>query len=115
MDQQFLNIKQAMNELTKRFDTIMEEMIASLCALEIEKARLKVEVGSRELVKLSPQVDGSLLWDVISLLSTLNSTFHEELLPSTDVASFYAFKTWVRDRIQEVQKTLNHFALELTV
>ena len=55
VENQFLNIEESMKSLSDQFDDTMDGFVASLCALEMEKAKLKIEVGSWQSVKLGTE------------------------------------------------------------
>ena len=104
VDAQFFKLEAIVSDVLKRMNTMEEVFSTSIRALELEKEKLKLEVGSRNSVALMEDMDGSSLWQMVALLSSLG---RDESLSSGDVASLRAFELWVRKQMEDIKGSLS--------
>ena len=115
VDTQFLKLQETMGDILKRMDHMEEVSYTSIRSLEMEKERLKLEVGARSSATINEDVDAPSLWQVVSLISSLSSSSSSHPSMSRDVASCRSFETWARQWANDLNKTMSRFALDSTV
>ena len=91
-------------EILKQMNLIEDVSSTSIRSLEMEKEKLKLEVGSRSSVTINEVFDASSLWQAVSLLSAFSSVASDTVPSSGDIASARTFEAWVRGRIENLQK-----------
>gem|GEM_PF-3623629 len=106
VDDQFFKMEKTMKEILQRLKQIEEVASSGICSLEIEKEKLKLEVGSRSSVTLTEEIDGSSLWQVVSLLGLLQTSQTEATSLSFEASSKGSFETWASNRLNELSKAV---------
>ena len=82
--------------------------------LEMEKSKLKSELGSRKSSQISEECDESTLWETLSILSsTVKYSPPHVSLEEGKTSSHRAFESWARGQISSLNTMLKETKVEL--
>ena len=104
---QFLKIDSITENVLRRMSDIEEASSMGVCSLEIEKEKMKMEIGSCSAVRLKEEMDRSSLWQAIGWTSSEGSEGEGSHISSGDLASFRIFENWARSQVANLRKAMS--------
>ena len=110
VDKYLIHLEEIINDIITNMNSTNQEVFTTLRMLEMEKNRVKMELGNRKEISLNNQFDAASVWESVALISDAldvppSSTPGKPSLSFPDV-NFRTFETFTRRMLQDHQKLL---------
>jgi len=112
MESQLVFLDDKLNSLSNAVQNINSDMLYEIKILEMEKNKIRLELGSRKSVVINEDYDDSSVWGTIALL-TENISKSPADLSKGDFASYRTFETWARSKINNIDTIIKVMSGEL--
>lgn len=111
VDDYLAHIEEVINNMLSNINITNDDIFTTLKMLELEKNRLKRELGNRNQVSLSDNFDALSVWESVSLIgdaiNDLQASNSDDInKPNIDTISFRTFENYARKMIQDHQVKL---------